>query len=105
MTNDLGGTQLRVEVPKTGLPAPEAANFFYFSFSGPEVQLLIGFIDLNDLLREAGIVGTPDRAPIKPEITHRILMSPRGFAAFRQQMNDIAQKWDAAAPKRMEELK
>jgi len=55
MSNTPTGTPVIVELPKENLPRPEAANFFHFSFSGPEIQLLIGFLDVNDILRRTGV--------------------------------------------------
>ena len=38
---------VRVTVPTENLPAPEVANYSHFSWSGPEVQMLLGYIDLG----------------------------------------------------------
>jgi hypothetical protein len=94
------GTPILIEVPKKDLPQPEFANFFYFSFSGPELELLVGFLDTNAILRQSGIVGTPEPGAIKPEVSHRIVMSARGFAVLREQVQNIGDQWDKAiAPK------
>lgn len=84
--------QKKVAVVITGgtpLPPAEGANFFHFTTLGPEVQLLVGTVNL---LRLHEAKTTDDPSAVVPEITHRFLLSPIGFAALKQQMATIEQK-------------
>lgn len=67
----------------TPLPASEGANFFHFTVLGPEVQMLVGTVNLLQL-HEAKQTGS--QHSIVPEITHRFLLSPVGFTALRAQI-------------------
>lgn len=71
------------------LPRPEAANFFNFTLAGPEVEMLIGVVDLRQL------VFGPDNIPesVEPEITHRFFMSTRGLEFLKAQVDDIYGKY------------
>lgn len=73
------------------MPPALAANFFQFTFSGPEIQMLAGLLDIRKMV-ELGTKGGGGKIRVQPEITHRIFMSPRGFMILRQQVNEIFDK-------------
>lgn len=78
-------------IPKVDLPAPEAVNFFHFTFSGPEMEMLVGILDLNHVL-DANSRPRNGVVQLRPEVTHRFLMSIRGFALLKQQVEEISKK-------------
>ena len=69
------------------VPPAEGANFFHFTVVGPEIQLLVGSINLLRFL-EAKQSGEPTN--LVPEFTHRFLLSPMGFAQLKAQIDQIA---------------
>lgn len=71
----------------TKLPPAEGANYFHFTVLGPEVQMLVGTVNLLHL-HEAKL--TDSRETLEAEITHRFLLSPLGFQALKSQMDMIA---------------
>lgn len=79
--------------PSASLPNPEAANFFQFTYAGPDFQLLVGYVDLHDLhlanQRQREAASARGKLEIKPAITHRLSLSIRGFLLLKQQIDDI----------------
>jgi|WetSurMetagenome_2_1015567.scaffolds.fasta_scaffold492854_1 hypothetical protein len=78
----------RVEITAAHpVPPSEGANYFHFTSVGAEIQMLVGTVNLlrlhESMLGEGGTVS--------PEITHRFLLSPLGFAHLKQQIEEIAQ--------------
>ena len=93
------GAWVRLEVPDPStFPDPTGANFFSFAWNGPEVQLLVGYLDLIP-----PTVSKDKEAVLKPMISHRIFMSVRGFALLRAQLNKAAELLMAAGV-RLDEL-
>ena len=78
-----------VRLPESSeFPRPEAANFFQFSWGGPDVQMLIGYLDM--VPRPVGL-GTSDQVvSVEPLITHRLFMSIQGFALLKGQLDELA---------------
>ncbi len=77
--------EVQLTVPRHGkLPPPEGANFVNFSFSGPEVEMMVGYVDLHRLALSA-----PNTGRIEAEITHRFFMSLRGFIMMKSQIDTI----------------
>lgn len=74
------------------LPPPQGANYFHFTVVGEEVQFLVGSINL---LRVYEARGRGEPTVVRPEIAHRFLLSPMGFAALKSQVDEIAK---AVAP-------
>lgn len=68
------------------VPPADGANFFHFTVVGSEIQLLVGTINLLRFL-EAKQSGEPTN--LVPEITHRFLLSPLGFAQLKSQIEQI----------------
>ena len=68
------------------LPEPVGANFFHFAVVGSEIQLLVGAINLVQL-HEAR---QGHSGPIRPQISHRFLLSPLGFAQLKSQITEMA---------------
>jgi hypothetical protein len=61
---------------ETDLPVAEGINFFHFTTVGPEVQMLVGTINLlaiHEAKQSGETLGTT------PQITHRFLLSALGF--------------------------
>ena len=86
---------LRVGIAIPGnLPLPPAAgaNFFHFTVVGEEVQLLVGTINL---IRLHEAKGKTESTMVVPDITHRFLLSPLGWASLYNQVQEIAK----SAPK------
>ena len=74
-----------------GIPVPpaEAANYFHLTVVGPEVQLLVGSVNLIEFHEAA----TSDSVKmVIPEISHRFLLSTLGFAQLKARVDEIAQK-------------
>ena len=69
------------------LPPAEGANYFHFTVAGTEVQFLVGTVNLLRV-HEAKITG--QTTAIVPEITHRFLLSPLGFASLKSQLDEIS---------------
>lgn len=69
------------------LPPAEGINFCHFTVVGPEVQMLVGCVNLIQL-HDAKKRGGP--STITPQITHRFSMSTMGFAQLRAALNEIA---------------
>jgi len=69
------------------LPDAEGANFFHFTVAGQEVQFLVGTINLLRIV-EAKAASEP--VAIVPDITHRFLLSPLGFASLKSTLEEIA---------------
>ena len=88
MNTEKKAVGIGISVPGTlPLPAAEGANFFHFTVIGEEVQLLVGTINLIRLheAKERGETGV-----IVPDITHRFLLSPLGFASLKTNLEEIA---------------
>lgn len=75
--------QVQVDIP-TNLPAPTAVNFFNFTVSGPEVQMLAGFLDLRKL-----IPGAAKNGRVQVEVSDRMFMSMQGFLTLRASVLDL----------------
>ena len=84
---------VEVRIKKSGSIPPTAANWFNFSFQGPEVQMMIGYVDLHDLVM-TGAPGGPKRARVDAEVLHRVMLSSKGFAMLRQQIQEIGMQFD-----------
>jgi hypothetical protein len=79
---------VRVEITaRHPLPPPQGANFFHFTTVGSEVQMLVGSVNLLRV-HEAGRGG--ESPTITPDITHRFLLSPLGFAQLKKQIDEIS---------------
>lgn len=68
------GVTMSASVP---VPPPEAANFFHLTVVGPEIQLLVGSVNL---LRFHEAKDKGEMTLVTPEISHRFLLSTLGFA-------------------------
>lgn len=79
---------LKVELP-TQLPPPEAANYFQFAVSGPEIEFIVGFLDVNRLVNAglASAAGSPQTLGV--EVSHRFLLTYRGLQLLRKQLDEI----------------
>ncbi len=86
---------IRIKVPTdVELPPPEGANFFQFTHVQNEAQMLVGYIDLHRLAREAGDltdVADDEELDIEltPEITHRFLLSTNGLVMLKERLDEI----------------
>jgi hypothetical protein len=86
-----------LKVPSGDRPAPEAANFFHLTFSGPDVQMFVGYVDLYEVhLRAEQIRQGRKPSALHPEITHRLALGLRGFLALKQQVDDLFGKMTAS---------
>lgn len=79
--------------PQTPVPPAEGANFFHFAHVGSEVQMLVGTINLLDILH-AQVQG--GETVVSPAITHRFMLSLVGFSHLRSQLNEISVQLEAA---------
>jgi hypothetical protein len=87
----------RVQLPPPEeLPKPEAANFFYFTFVGPDVQLLVGYIDFR-VFHDAS--KNKEVLTASPQVYHRFLIPQTGFDQFKLQVDEIADKYEKAKKK------
>jgi len=83
------GFRIKLPLPQDS-PEPRAANFFYFTFAGADVQMLIGYVDLRAIhdLKETA------EPTLAPEILHRLSIGQLGFKQLRAQVDEIAKKYD-----------
>lgn len=78
---------LQVRGPSAAtLPPAQAVNWFNFSFFGPDVQLVGGYLDVHDL---ANAVAGVAKASLQAEGVVRLAMSVQTFALLHQQVNAI----------------
>jgi hypothetical protein len=89
-----GPIRVRLSPPDQS-PPPEAANFFYFTFLGPDVQMLVGYVDPRTV-HEARLRG--EEVVVTPHVAHRIALSARGFQHLRKQLEEIAKLYDQMNP-------
>ena len=87
------GRQIKIRIPKKDLPAPEGMNYAHLVQVGTDVQMMVGYLDL-DRLRDA-INGEDENPWVDLEVSHRFSMSLRGFALIHSQANDLAEKMKA----------
>lgn len=88
---------VRVEFDRDGpLPAPEGANFFHFTHIQGEVEMLVGYVDLNrlwalsqDYEDASDEEELPSHVSVKPEITHRLVLSANGFKTLKDRVDQI----------------
>lgn len=71
--------------PVSNRPPAEGANFFHCSVSGGEIQLLVGYTDPELVNAMAGESVKGSRT-FHPEISHRFLVTPRGFELLKEQI-------------------
>ena len=75
------------------LPPTEGANYFHLSTRGPEVQLLVGYIDLFEVHQAAAKLQRGTLASTAPRVTasvsHRFLLSFVGLVRLRDQIDEI----------------
>lgn len=83
-----GGFHLVFDIPKSGLPPYEPANFFNISYSGPEIALMVGMLDLH-AIAVASQNKQGGEVRIRPEITHRFFVSPRGLALLKKMVDEM----------------
>ncbi len=74
----------------------EAANWFHFSVSGPEIEVMVGTIDIYrlslELKRLKGDIASGKMVKavkITPDVTHRFMLSQRGFLMLRAKVLEI----------------
>ena len=82
--------------PVANRPPAEAANFFHCSVAGDEIQLLVGYIDPELVLAQAG-EATKGGRTFHPELSHRFLVTTRGFMLLREQLDAVAESVRAAS--------
>ncbi len=87
-------TSIRVSIPKDVRPEVEAANFFQIAHVGPEIQLLVGYIDPQELATKMGVEqkkGTANAVvSVEAELTHRFQLSLQGFATLKATVDQIS---------------
>jgi hypothetical protein len=74
-------------------PAAEHANFFHVANAGGEIQLLIGFADIEKLISHANrspADSSPTHTSQPAEVTHRIVMGQLGFALLHNSIVNLA---------------
>lgn len=76
---------VQIILPPVGeMPAPEGVNYFHFTASGPDVQMLVGYIDLRSVADAKEGEGV-----LIPAIQHRFVLTQVGFAHLRSQLAEI----------------
>lgn len=79
------------------LPPATAANYVSMAFSGPEIQMILGYLDLHqfaEAVQKASKHGS--RVTVSATPTHRVMLSQRGFALLRQQVDQVSKQLDQA---------
>src|SRR5690348_8831685 len=89
--------EVEIRHKRATLVPPVGANYFNFSFSGSDIQMAVGYIDPHDMLVQPGTSRPAKKPPrsVDAEISHRFLLTPKGFANLRQQLQEIAASYDA----------
>jgi len=88
MVDKARATQLEIGISGSDpLPEPVGANYFHFAVVGGEIQMLVGAVNLLQV-HEAknGKAG-----PIRPQISHRFLLSALGFAQLKAHVTAISE--------------
>lgn len=85
--------EVKVNLPSSARPHPEAANFFQMAHVGPDIQLLIGYVDPQSVaskIEKARAAGKPLSISMEVELSHRLLVSPQGFATLKATVDQMA---------------
>lgn len=83
---------LRVLVSNEDLPPPEGVNYFQLSVSGPEVQLLAGYLDLKMVADVLAGHADDEEVEITGQISHRLFLSVRALLQLKAQVDEIMTK-------------
>lgn len=84
--------ELAIKIPSVeGLPDPTAANWFQFSFVGPDVQMLIGYVDLHSIHVARDKAG----AEVTPVVLHRLSLGSIGWGVLREQVKELDAQFEA----------
>lgn len=84
-----------IEIPQSELPRAESANWFHFTVSGPEFEMLVGTLSLHEL----HLIRTGVKKPkVRPDISHRFFLSLRGFIVLKRQVDELTAKLEAQNP-------
>lgn len=82
---------LQLSVADASNLRPEAANWFHFTGTEGEVQMLVGYVDtLQAHMSATAISRGEDPKPIAPTLTHRIVLSDKGFERLRDAVNEMS---------------
>jgi hypothetical protein len=102
VTEPAAGFQLpKVEVtispPRGARPAPEAANWFQLSSLGADIQLLVGYVDVQKLalsvqLEKDKSTGGEIRVRVEAELLHRLSLTPQGLVTLQKSIEQVAQR-------------
>ncbi len=85
--------ELSLRLPDASVyPPPIGANFFTFAWSGSDIQLLIGYVDLQ----ATGTAPPGAKIVAEPLIVGRYFMSLRGFALLKHQLDEVAASLETA---------
>ena len=85
--------RVEVDTPTSHLPTPISVNWAHFTQVGPEVQLLLGYIDALAAYKATQEYKSKQQlAKFRPDVSHRVVMSVPSFLAFRNQVEDIYKK-------------
>lgn len=96
MVDSKQGVKVTVNVPPVDLP-PEAANWFHFSLSNLDLQMLVGYIDPRDaFIAEKAVRSGKGPEAVTPLVGHRFVMSLSGFARLKAQVTEIEQRMRSA---------
>lgn len=76
----------------TPRPAPEAANWFQVSRLEQDFQMLVGYLDLQKIASLRESAPNTGEVTMHPDVTHRFLISWRGFFILRAMIEDLVTK-------------
>src|SRR5579871_6750050 len=87
-----------VQIPTSGLPTPLGTNWFHFSMSNTDIQMLVGYVDplRASEFAQARAAGAKSSDKLSPDVSQRLTMSLSGFLYLRAQVNELFQKMQAA---------
>ena len=74
------------------MPTAVFGNYFNFAWVGNEIEMMIGFSDVVQLIQKRDALvskGEGGEIVVKPEIVARIMMSPQAFEILRSQSDGI----------------
>jgi len=85
------GTNVTVSAgisPEMDLPAALGANFFHFTVVGPEIQMLVGSVNLLEIHQAKTSGG---EIKVTPKISHRFSLSALGFNQLKAQLAELGE--------------
>jgi hypothetical protein len=91
---------VRVTLETKGSAPATLANHFYLAYLGSDVELVVGFLDIAELVqkRDAAIASNKSEVEVVADVVARIVMSAQSFPFLLAQVQEIAQRMGLPLP-------